>query len=195
MTLGRYIPEGSNKIANKSGSAVAYIYTTKAGKLAAVGYIGKSSKPALAFSYKSNERRMASVTQMLLGAEQSHIAKLQRAAEKREALAKPHTLQVGDVMSCTWGYDQTNVEYFEVTRLVGKRSVEIRKIACMADSTGFMQGESVPAKGNYTEAAMIKRVDERNAVRIYDFASAYKLEPKIVGGMQIYAPQSWTAYA
>lgn len=191
----RYIPEGANKLANKSGSAVAYTYTTKSGRLAAVGYIGKSGKAALNYTFGTKERRMASVAQFLASAEASHQSKLQRAAAKREALAKPHSLAVGDVLSCSWGYDQTNVDYFEVTRLVGKRSVEIREIACQSESTEFMQGVSVPAKGHYIGKPMVKRVDERNAVRIYSFASAYKLEPKKVAGMELYAPQSWTAYA
>jgi hypothetical protein len=195
MTAARYIPEGANKISNKSGSAVAYTYTTKGGKLAAIGYIGKAAKPALNYIYGNSARRMASVAQFLAGAEASHNAKIQRAAEKREALANPHSLNVGDVMSCSWGYDQTNVDYFEVTRLVGKRSVELRKIACMSEDTEFMQGVSAPAKGHYIDEPMIKRVDERNAVRIYRFASAYKLEPKKIAGVEVFTPQRWTAYA
>lgn len=195
MQTTRYTPEGANKLANKSGSAVAYIYTTKGGRLAAVGYIGKSGKPALNYTYGTKERRMTSVLQFLAGAEASHVAKLERVAAKRAELAKPHGLVVGDVMVCTWGYDQTNVDYFEVTRLVGKRSVEIRKIACMSEETEFMQGVSVPAKGNYIDAPMVKRVDERNAVRIYSFASAYKLEAQKVAGVEVFKPNRWTAYA
>lgn len=195
MANARYIPEGANKLANKSGSAVAYIFTTKGGRLAAVGYIGKSGKPALNYTYGTKERRLTSVAQFLAGADASHVAKLARAAEKRAELAKPHALAVGDVLSCSWGYDQTNVDYFEVTRLVGKRSVEIREIACESEATEFMQGVSVPAKGHYTGKPMVKRVDERNAVRIYSFASAYKLEPVKVAGVEVFRPQSWTAYA
>ena len=39
----------------------------------------------------------------------------------KEERQKPHTLKVGDVLYCSWGYDQTNVDYFKVSEVIGKR--------------------------------------------------------------------------
>lgn len=192
-TAARYIPKGATKIANKSGSAVAYIYTSVRNKPAAIGFIGRSGKPAMHYSYTSEQRRAEAVATFLRSAEASAVAKANRAAEKRTNLAKPHGLVIGDVLQCTWGYDQTNIDYFEVTRKVGARSVEIRKIAAQAEATGDMQGTCVPAKGRYIEEPMIKRVDENDRVRIYSFATASKVQPLRTAGMEIFPTANYSS--
>lgn len=194
-TANRYIPNGSNKVANKSGSAVAYLYTTKTGKLCAIGYIGKSGKSALAYSYRDNDRRMKSVTEFLRGADAGLARKVAIDAEKKAKLAEPTTLVAGDVMSCTWGYDQTNVEFFEVTKVVGRRTVEIRKIGTMSEATGYDTGICVPCKGTYLGEPMRKKVNQYGSVKIYDFATASKVEPIKVAGVELFTGQRWSSYA
>lgn len=47
-----------------------------------------------------------------------------------------HDIQVGDCFSCSWGYDQTNAEYFRVDRVTAK-SVELVAIgAIVVDEHG-----------------------------------------------------------
>ena len=35
---------------------------------------------------------------------------------------------VGDIFKVSWGYEQTNIDYYQYISITGKRSVEIRKI-------------------------------------------------------------------
>lgn len=37
-------------------------------------------------------------------------------------------VQVGDIFSASWGYDQTNVDFFQVVQLVGTQSVRVREV-------------------------------------------------------------------
>lgn len=37
-------------------------------------------------------------------------------------------VQVGDIFSCSWGYDQTNVDFFQVLKLCGEKSVRVRQV-------------------------------------------------------------------
>ena len=37
-------------------------------------------------------------------------------------------VQVGDIFSCTWGYDQTNVDFFQVLKLCGEKSIRVRQV-------------------------------------------------------------------
>lgn len=37
-------------------------------------------------------------------------------------------VQAGDIFSCTWGYDQTNVDFFQVIKLCGEQSVRVREV-------------------------------------------------------------------
>jgi hypothetical protein len=48
-------------------------------------------------------------------------------------------------MSYSWGYEQTNVEFFKVLRVVGRCTVEIVRIAStMVRATGPMSEEVAP---------------------------------------------------
>src|SRR5207245_2848035 len=53
-------------------------------------------------------------------------------------------LKVGDILSTCWGYDQTNVEFYAVTRVSGRRTW-IREIAADYEQTGFMSGKTWPS--------------------------------------------------
>ena len=107
-------------------------------------------------------------------------------------------LKVGDVLSGSWGYDQTNVEFWEVTKLVGKRMVEIRELCCESIETGFMSGNAVPLPGQYTKKeARRVMVNENDGVKLFSWGCYLsKVEPIKVGGKAVgYRSASWTAYA
>jgi hypothetical protein len=120
-----------------------------------------------------------------------------KAAYRSEQAAKraASTLAVGDVLRTCWGYDQTNVEYFEIIERKGQ-TVTVREIAQERNETGFMQGTCVPMVGKYIGPAMRKRIGYNGeSVKIHSSATATKVEPHIVAGVKIYGSASWTAYA
>lgn len=192
----RYVPKGAIKVQSKLSPTVAYLYEL-VGVPYVYLYVGNAIKPAAFYRFKTVEARAAYVTKFMQEQDVAYAAKQARKAEKAAKLAEPQKfLKVGDVLMCMWGYDQTNVDYFEVVELKGKRNVVIREIGCESVETEFMQGKSVPAKGNYIGEPMLKKVNEYGGVRIYSFATASKLEPvAVVAGKEIYPATSWTAYA
>jgi hypothetical protein len=121
-----------------------------------------------------------------------------RKAERRAKLDQPHGLAVGDVLRSSWGYDQTNTDYFEVTRVIGKRTVEVRKLAEQIEQTAWAQGNSVPVPGQYVGAPMRRQVDTQGAVNILHatYGRAYKMEPvATVAGVRCFSPSGWSSYA
>lgn len=198
--IARMIPSDSQKMTSRLSSAVVYCYR-RGGKAMAVGYVGKAEKPSFHYSFKSDESRSAHVREFFARAAVDVAAKAARSAEKKAALAKPHTLKPGDVLVSSWGYDQTNIDYFQVVRLIGARSIAIRKICaeCVDVEGAYMQGKSVPVVGAFVEDSeeMIKRVDQFNSVRIASYASAHPAKKILAANGKFvgYEPQSWTAYA
>lgn len=99
----------------------------------------------------------------------------------------------------SWGYDQTNIDYYEVTKLIGKTMVEIREIGAesVSDNGPAMTGSCVPRPGHYIGEPMRKTVStyDGQSVRIASYASAYKIETQEVGGVKVYPVDHWTAYA
>jgi hypothetical protein len=105
-------------------------------------------------------------------------------APKTAQSAQP---QVGDILYTSWGYDQTNVEFFQVTRVL-PASVEVRRIDKKYDETGFMSGNSVPVPDKFVsdfefgDKALIRRFRAAPglgyAVRIDDVRSAWLWDGK-----------------
>ncbi len=97
-----------------------------------------------------------------------------KAERKREKDQFKHDLKVGDILYSSWGYDQTNIDFYQVIKTTGK-SVLIQEIKSdMIDTTGYDSGKVVPVKDSFVEKekAMMKRVQKGNYIRIASFALA-----------------------
>jgi glucosamine 6-phosphate synthetase-like amidotransferase/phosphosugar isomerase protein len=53
------------------------------------------------------------------------------------------TVNIGDIYVTSWGYDQTNIDYYKVTNVKNK-TVNLVSIGQKRNYTGHMQGECVP---------------------------------------------------
>jgi len=112
-----FIPKGATKVQPKNSDAVAYLYLSGRGRLGAVGFQGKADKPAFNYTFRDEVQRTRYVTHFF---EKRSEYLASKAARKVEQQAKPIGLVVGDVLRSMWGYDQTNIDYYEVTRVLGR---------------------------------------------------------------------------
>lgn len=169
---------------------VAYLYE-RGDVPYAVGFAGKAQKPTFHYRFKDADRRAEFVNawgDRLIGAAQARDER----SQARKAFQ--HSLEVGDILRASWGYDQTNIDFYEVIAVNGK-AVTIREIAQQKQETGYMSGDCVPVPGNYTGKPMRKLVQAGNCVKIESFAYARKIEAKTVGGVKVFPVSNWTAYA
>lgn len=192
LSPSRYIPAGSIAVNYPAVNAVAYLYGPKERPLA-ICFSGKRNRPDMHFSYKSEEARLLSIAKWADGLQRAVDFKAERQAEKR---AFVHSLKVGDILRCSWGYDQTNIDFFEVVKVCGK-AVVIREIASTGEYNGAqMTGECVPVPGKFIGEEKRKLVKQGNSVKIYSFAHANLFEPKaIIAGAKIFAPSHYSCYA
>lgn len=85
-------------------------------------------------------------------------------------ITNTHTVKVGDIFGASWGYDQTNVNYYQVTKLVGKSTVEIREIkATRVDDSHVM-----PVKDNFTDTSHLNNYKNNEPVRKRVKSSGYR---------------------
>ena len=184
-----HIPTGSTEIKDTESDAVVYLSERRL--LIAMGFVGKAQKPSFHFSFRSEENRTRHVDEFF----RTRRASLKfKAEQKAKRASETRGLKVGDVLRSSWGYDQTNIDYYECTAVIGKRMVEIREIGCEhIEYTGYMSGKSVPKPGAYIGKAM-RLMAREGSVKVSSCAWARKMETEIEG-VKTYRASNWTAYA
>ena len=178
------------------GMLVLFRHNLPSESVTMVAFSGRKTKPEIYVRFKSlfyAEKYFQGWRDRVLERAQ---AKMLQKAEKAAKRAAGHGLVVGDVLSCNWGYEQTNIDYFQVIRLVGKCSVEAREIGKDIEETGHMRGLCTPLRGAFIGEPKVYRVDEYGSIKTRSFgAYASKKEGLKVAGMEFFTPDFYTSYA
>ena len=66
--------------------------------------------------------------------------------EKNKTTSNPY--KPGDIVTTTWGYSMTLVDFYEVVRVTPCK-VELRELQQKEEMTGFLSGETTPLLGEY----------------------------------------------
>lgn len=111
----------------------------------------KAEKPTVHFRFRSIEQREAYLLKYVESYDEQMVRKAAVRQQRTEATAQ-HSgdIQVGHVFSYSWGYDQTNVQYFQVTEKHGQ-NVTVHEIAQspVPNSEGFMSNRVEPRRGHF----------------------------------------------
>lgn len=181
-----FIPRGATRVSDKGSDAVAFVYTTPKGRPAAMVFRGRAQKPTWHHLFSTEVAREKAVAEFFQRCRRMAASK----AERRTAINKPHGLEVGHVFVASWGYEQTNIDFYQVTGIVGRCMVEVRKIAQADASNGrepWATGKAMPALDAFTGPVLRRRVNGASrSIRIDDVRTGFLWDGR---------PQNWTAYA
>lgn len=166
-----YIPKNATPLADTGTDAVIYVYEAN-GKPYALGFHGKANKPDFHYSYRTVESRAEAIARYIEGRKQTAQLK----AETKTKRMQPHTLKIGDILDSSWGYDQTNVDYYQVTRIVGPHTVELREICAESvQDSGYRHGMAdrcLPVRDAFKSEPFTKRTSYQNSVSISSYRHA-----------------------
>lgn len=179
VTREFYISPDAVEVKDKQSSAVVYV-TVKNGTIDVMAFGGRRQKYDFYRSYRSEERAQEAI--------KSHLETIRiRESAKKKSKSFLTTLKVGDILYSSWGYDQTNIDFYQVVEIKkSRKSIVIYEIAGeTVETTGAMQGRCVAVKDTFTGKPMLKRVREGNIVSITSYASAFPWDGK---------PKYWSAY-
>lgn len=185
-----YIPKGSVPVKAKSCEAVAYIYGSKSGKPGAAIFFGKQAKPYKHYTFRSEAARESYIKECFESRERSEAYKKERFAERKAFQPK---VEVGEIYRTSWGYEQTNVEFFEVVAFKGKTAT-LREIAAEVVETGWAQGKKTPLPGKYIGPEIQRRATQYG-FKISECRTAFALKFTMVAGVKVYETSHYTAYA
>lgn len=141
---------------------------------------GKRSKPDFSYIYRTEQEREDKLTKTY---DAYLTQKAAKQARREMRKSESHSLKVGDILSERWGYDQTNYDFYQVTRVVSDKTVELRHIAAKHvddDSAHFTEDTLVPDVDNFTGwgerersgKPFQKRVSKNNYVSISSYSCA-----------------------
>lgn len=148
-------------------------------KAVVVRYGVKITKPNGKKPYTNYWFRSPSDRQAYIDSEVENFNSYQKYMAERRARAKATltnaSVKVGDIYYTSWGYDQTNVEFYEVVKLVGKCSVILREIAGESEQTGFTCGTRKPMEKHYIGLSECHRVqDNGQTIHIDEVRTGFK---------------------
>ena len=160
-----------------------YFGINSKGKPTASFYRGRSRK-SQSYYFNNEERRQNYVD--------TYILECEKKARKSEST---RTLNVGDVLYSSWGYEQTNIDFYLVTALVGKSSVKIIKVSGTKEYQEDMSGLIIPDLNSTIGEEFTKRVTNGNVVKISSYNSASPAEYQEIVNCRIYKGYRFSCYA
>jgi len=182
MNMGR---DNVTKIRCEDLTCVVYKYTNINGQPAAICYRGRALKPIEHYRYRDEESREQAIAEFMAR------YKMYKATRRSTST---RALNIGDILKASWGYDQTNIDYFLILGLVGKTMVELVEIGADQLPTDDMQGKCIPNKTKIIGEPMRRKVNGES-VTIDSCRYASLKKHRLVAGVEIYDADSWSSYA
>ena len=113
---------------------------------------------------------------------QRKVEEQRRKEEERKNFVNPY--KVGDILYSSWGYDQTNIDFYEVIGVTGQ-SIKIVELGNKVVGSRGQDDLVVPDKSRKGKQ-MLKRVSTNGYVSISSFQSAHLWDGRPIGETNAY---------
>ena len=172
MKVSRYIPENSKKIEDIDAKIEVYVYGDG---LNAVAYKGRSNKPKWHYRFKTPAACTEYVDTYLEDEKRYKREKDEYNANRKvEKKQKAEAVKVDDIFTSSWGYEQTNVDAYQVIKKKGV-TVTLRKIGLktVPGSEGHDCDRVVPVKDLFLNDKEFKKRLNGDSFKVESYSSAY----------------------
>jgi hypothetical protein len=147
-------------------------------KFRGMAFAGKGNKALWDIAFTTQSNRIEEIRKTI-ERRKEFLASKQR--ERDEKANFQHGLKVGDILYCSWGYDQTNIDFYQITEERGKMVV-IREIAAkVVEGSGGPSERVVPEPNQFVGDPMLKRPTGSGShigVKVHSFAHAHPWDGK-----------------
>jgi len=173
--IKKFETEGLELTLDVAGTTARCVRPSKRSRL---GYVN-----VFHYYFRSTERMFEFCDKHLVDLEAKREYKAKRAVEKKERITMArNSVIVDDIFVSSWGYEQTNVDAFQVVEKKGNASVVLRPIACRAvEGTEISHGMAqnvVPVHNAFIgEETITKRITEYG-IKINSYSSAFQWDGK-----------------
>lgn len=178
----RYFPSHYVSMVEKPEFGIQVYSDSKT--LCAIGYSGKSLKPNFHIKYRTLESMTESINvwvNKIIEFAERKISEKQKRAELQKNLVAADHYKIGDILYNSWGWEQTNIEFYQVTEVLKKkiRVARISKYLTDEKIGGYDSGKVMPNKDTFLE-------DEKGYL--------LSLKCSLNGDVHISAPESYYSF-
>jgi hypothetical protein len=137
-------------------------------------------KPVLHIRFRSFARLIEYCDQWISNREAIKAGEDKKKAIKKEALKEmAHDFKVGDILYDSWGWEQTNIDFYQITEVL-KGSVKLRPISDIyapnqEGNINSMAAYVIPVRDNFTGPEVLKKI---NAMVNYNGSVSYYIKSK-----------------
>ena len=93
-----------------------------------------------------------------------------------------HNFKVDDIFVCSWGYDQTNIDFYKVKKVTDKSvyivAIESRMLEEQSDAYNDAVVPYPAAEGKKVMRKVVKQSDYEPYIKITSYANGYKWNGK-----------------
>jgi hypothetical protein len=164
----RYIPAGYVPLVIENPADVVVYTNNDNGKFSAICFVGKAVNPTWYYLFRSEEAMLAQVAKTV----NNRIARAAEVAKYKAERLAPTNLKEGDILYCSWGYDQTQVDFYKVKEVVGNNRIKIVPMTAIVAKQST--GADYMVAGEEKGTPMLKVANGRqNSVKITSYSNAY----------------------
>lgn len=159
---------GWTVLKSKTAPAVVAFKSNEAGRVIVKGWSFTRAKEDFHFYFSTMAKAETYVTEYFRQRAQIATYKATKSAErkaKRAALKAADHWMVGDVLVNSWGYEQTNVDFYEVVT-VGAKTITVREVKQNSSDRHGQPGGGYcqPRRGEYCGEPILKQLSEDGGV-------------------------------
>lgn len=179
--LTRFIPDNAIETTFENIKAIVYQYEKEDGTPCAIAYSGRKNSSDFHYKFKTDVQRQQSIQEW-----KGQLEKRMQEKERQRAAQKAfkHSFEIGSILYESFGYEQTNVTFFEVIEVVTNKTIVIQEICKDIIENHGMSGYAMPLPGSYRGNPIKCRVSVGDVVKIKGRYQAYKWD-----GLKLYV--SW----
>lgn len=172
----RYVPENSKEFTFLDGLITVYTYTNKEGEICAIAYKGKSNKALFCNRFHNERQRKNKIFSTVTQYNAEFLRKKEDQENKQSFI---NSIKVDDIFYSSWGYEQTNVCFYQVVEKKGSKVI-FKKIGQKYDYTSDMSGKTTPNLNDFIEDEKYTKIIRSTYLKINDceYINKYDNEPK-----------------
>lgn len=142
------------EIKNEDVPCITYVYQSfPSANWISLHYIGRSKK-SKGYRHATKEQALSYAHEWTANTVRCYAQKI-KANQAKKTFVNP--LKAGDIVYSSWGYDQTNIDYYQVIESKGM-FVVIREVAKDSRNVGWCSEMVMPRKGDFVGPELRKKV-------------------------------------